>query len=85
MTDLGPIYLIVYEKLAVKIFTSLNPWKKNVKKVIPRQPHTITKISTVVFANIDAPIRQINRFNTFKEVQYKNSHHLPSGIKLSKR
>lgn len=53
--------------------------------VIPRHPNTMTNMKTVVLANIDAPIRHISKFNMFKVVQIKNSHHLPSGSKLGKR
>lgn len=42
-------------------------------------------MKTVVFANIVAPMRHITRFITFNVVQYKNSHHLPSGSKFGRR
>lgn len=40
---------------------------------------TVAKMTTLVFANIAAPIRQTIKFRVFKAVQYKKRYHRLSG------
>lgn len=61
----------------------LTGWALCTKKltiVVPKQKVTTAKIATLVFANIEAPIKQINKFSVFRAVQYKNLCHGLSGI-----
>lgn len=46
------------------------------KLIIDESKHitTIANMITVVFANNDAPIKQINKFNKFKDDVYVNLH-----------
>lgn len=47
--------------------------------VVPKQNMTAAKITTLVLANMEAPIRQTIKFSVFKAVQYKNLYQLLSG------
>lgn len=49
--------------------------------VVPKQNITVAKITTLVFANMAAPIRQTIKFRVFNDVQYKNLCHRESGNK----
>lgn len=43
-----------------------------------KQMQTTPKMETLVFANMEAPIKQTIKFNVFRTEQYKNLHHSPS-------
>lgn len=51
-----------------RIYLTCNgDWKQKLKIADSKQITTIANMITVVFANNDAPIRQINKFRKFKD------------------
>jgi hypothetical protein len=59
--------------------TFLGDWKQKLMITESREMQTMPNTTTLVLANMPAPIKHTIKLRTLRREQYKNRHHRPSG------